>query len=43
MTYFNEDAESDSVQDAIEELGEEDYSEKAIRLVRIKYLCEVGS
>ncbi len=43
MTYFNEDAESDSVQDAIEELGEEDYSENAIRLVRIKYLCEVGS
>ncbi len=42
MTYFHEDAETDSVQDALDELGEEDYSETIIRLVRIKYLCEVG-
>ncbi len=43
MTYFNEEAETDSVQEAIEELGEEDYTENAIRLVRIKYLNEVGN
>ena len=40
--YFKEDAESDSLDEAIEELGD-DYSEEEIRLVRIKFLCEVGN
>jgi ATP-dependent DNA helicase RecQ len=40
--YFKEDAESDSLDEAIEELGGE-YSEEEIRLVRIKFLCEVGN
>ena len=40
--YFKEDAESDSLDAAIEELGS-DYSEEEIRLVRIKFLCEVGN
>ena len=40
--YFKEDAESDSLDEAIEELGS-DYSEEEIRLVRIKFLCEVAS
>ena len=40
--YFKEDAESDSVDEAIEELGS-DYSEEEIRLVLIKFLCEVGN
>jgi ATP-dependent DNA helicase RecQ len=40
--YFKEDAESDSLEEAIEELGS-DYSEEEIRLVRIKFLCEVGN
>ena len=40
--YFKEDAESDSLDAAIEELGG-DYSEEEIRLVRIKFLCEVGN
>ena len=40
--YFKEDAESDSLEEAIEELGGE-YSEEEIRLVRIKFLCEVGN
>ena len=40
--YFKEDAESDSLSEAIEELGDE-YSEEEIRLVRIKFLCEVGN
>ena len=39
--YFKEDAESDSLDTAIEELGS-DYSEEEIRLVRIKFLCEMG-
>ncbi len=40
--YFKEDAESDSLDEAIEELGDE-YTEEEIRLVRIKFLCEVGN
>ncbi len=42
MNYFNE-AETDSVEEAIEELGEEEYPESEIRLIRIKYLSEVGN
>ena len=40
--YFNE-AESDSIEEALEELGEEEYNEEEIRLVRIKYMSEVGN
>jgi ATP-dependent DNA helicase RecQ len=40
--YFKEDAESDSMEDAIEELGSE-YSEEEIRLVRIKFISEVAN
>ena len=40
--YFKEDAESDSLDAAIEELGSE-YSEEEIRLVRIKFISEVAN
>ena len=40
--YFKEDAESDSLDEAIEELGSE-YTEEEIRLVRIKFMCEAGN
>ncbi|MCF8369553.1 MAG: DNA helicase RecQ [Bacteroidales bacterium] len=40
--YFNE-AETDSVEDALTELGEDEYSEEEIRLMRIKFLSEVGN
>ena len=40
--YFKEDAESDSLDDAVEELGG-DYTEEEIRLVRIKFMCEQGN
>ena len=40
--YFKEDAESDSLTDAYEELGDE-YTEEELRLVRIKFLCEAGN
>ncbi len=40
--YFKEDAESDSLDAAVEELGA-DYTEEEIRLVRIKFLCEMGN
>ena len=40
--YFKEEAESDSLADAMEELGN-DYDEFEVRLVRIKFLCEVAN
>ena len=40
--YFREDAESDSLADAMAELGS-DYDEVEVRLVRIKFLCEVAN
>ena len=40
--YFKEDAESDSLSEAYDELGDE-YTEEEIRLVRIKFLCEAGN
>ena len=40
--YFKEDAESDSLDVAIKELGP-DYTEEEIRLVRIKFICEQGN
>ena len=39
--YFKE-AETDSLEDAIQELGS-DYSEDEIRLMRIKFLSELGN
>ena len=40
--YFKEEAESDSLVAAMEELGS-DYDELEVRLVRIKFLCEVAN
>ena len=40
--YFSE-AETDSIQDALDELGEDEYSEDNIRLMRMKYISEVGN
>lgn len=40
--YFRED-ESDSIEDAIAELGEEDYSEDDIRLMRVKFISDMGN
>ena len=40
--YFRKDAESDSVEEAMKELGA-DYDEMEVRLVRIKFLCEIAS
>jgi ATP-dependent DNA helicase RecQ len=40
--YFHE-AESDSVEDALEELGPDDYTEEEVRLMRIKFLSELGN
>ena len=40
--YFKE-AESEDVDDAMKELGENDYTEEEIRLVRIKFISEMGN
>ena len=40
--YFKEEAQNDSVADAMKELGP-DYQEKEVRLVRIKFLSEVAN
>ena len=40
--YFRDEAASDSLADAMKELGP-DYDEMEIRLVRIKFLCEVAN
>jgi ATP-dependent DNA helicase RecQ len=42
VEYFKE-AETDSLEVALEELGEEDFSEEEVRLVRIKFLSEFGN
>jgi len=40
--YFQEEAETDSIEAALAELGEEDYTEEEVRLVRIKFISEFG-
>lgn len=40
--FFRDEADSDSVTDAMKELGA-DYTEEEVRLVRIKFLSEVGN
>lgn len=41
--FFKEDAEDESIEAALEELGEDEYSEEDIRLVRIKFISELGN
>jgi len=41
-SYFREEAESDSLEEAIRELGSE-FEEEEIRLMRIKFLSEMGN
>ena len=40
--YFMEEAESDSLEAAMEDLSS-DYDEMEVRLVRVKFLCEVAN
>ncbi len=41
--YFREDAETESLEDALNELGEDEYTEEDIRLMRIKFISEMGN
>ena len=40
--YFQE-ADNDLIENALKELGEDDYSEEEIRLLRIKFISELGN
>jgi ATP-dependent DNA helicase RecQ len=42
LDYFKE-SHSDSIDEALKELGEEDYSETDIRLMRIRFMSEFGN
>jgi len=42
FNYFKEDAETDSLEEAVAELGD-DYEVAEIRLIRIKFLAEMGN
>lgn len=41
--YFMEEAQDESIENALKELGEDNYSEEEIRLVRIKFMSELGN
>jgi ATP-dependent DNA helicase RecQ len=41
--YFMEEAENESIEAALKELGEENYSEEEVRLMRIKFISELGN
>lgn len=41
--YFKNEAQTDNIQDALRYLGENDYSEEEVRLVRIKFISEMGN
>ena len=41
--YFDNEAQSDSLHEARQKLGDDTYSDLELRIVRMKYLCEKGS
>ena len=43
FVYFKNESESDDVETALKELGENDYTEEEVRLVRIKFLSDISN
>jgi ATP-dependent DNA helicase RecQ len=41
--YFREEAETESIAEALARLGEEEYTEEEIRLMRVKFMSELGN
>lgn len=41
--YFREEAETESIDEALSYLGEDEFTEEEIRLVRIKFISEIGN
>jgi ATP-dependent DNA helicase RecQ len=43
FNYFKDEAETESIQEALDYLGEDEFTEEEIRLVRIKFISELGN
>jgi len=43
FNYFHEHAETESLDEALKFLGDEDFNEEEIRLIRIRFLSELGN
>jgi len=41
--YFREEAQNESIETALDKLGEENFTEEEIRLMRIKFFSEIGN
>lgn len=41
--YFKEEAQTESVEDALKSLGDDEYTEEEIRLMRVKFMSELGN
>lgn len=41
--YFREEAQTESVEEALKNLGADEYSEEEIRLMRVKFMSELGN
>ncbi|MCL2072426.1 MAG: DNA helicase RecQ [Marinilabiliaceae bacterium] len=41
--YFKNEAETDDLAAALRELGEDEYSEEEVRMIRIKFISEIGN
>jgi ATP-dependent DNA helicase RecQ len=41
--YFREEAQTESVEEALKNLGEDEYTEEEIRLMRVKFMSELGN
>ena len=41
-SWFREEATTESIEEALKELGEEEYTEEEIRLMRVKFISELG-
>ncbi len=41
--YFREEAETESIEDALKVLSEDNYTEEEVRLMRIKFMSEMGN
>ena len=41
--YFRDEAKTESINEALQELGEDEFTEEDIRLMRIKFLSEMGN
>ncbi|TCN73172.1 DNA helicase RecQ [Acetobacteroides hydrogenigenes] len=41
--YFKNEAKTESIEEALDFLGEDDYTEEEVRLIRIKFISEMGN